>query len=821
MARRPTKGITDLSGAPLGDIPSDMMKPAIRAQIEAAKAQIAAASATEEAANELKEVVKEQKETSKKEFRQKASKVGDKDIRINYPALSKLIKAAIAERDKGKDSKETAEQNTRLDEVAERVNIGNEKLTSLIAGQQVANRALGEILKTLVDIKKEGLNGGNNKSLVEDAIDAATGGIGGKGKPNATPNAKPSVMQRAGGLVRGAGNLLWKAKGGLAAVAGGAALDYAANKLTESGHEKLGAGASILSSIAGGAGLGMVGGPWGALAGGIAGGAAGLYQNWGQLTGGKPGQSADIKELEAKSKANQNGVSVNRGASVFPPTPTAPSLVPKSPTLLPSGGGLTTGGGGNSGGGGPANESQKQYYDKMYDALLIAAKEKGVANPEVVAKLGATQTALETGYGKHMVGNNAFGIKAGKNDTSVGASTQEFENGRMVTKNQNFKSYKNVTESAGDYIDFLQKNPRYKGVLAAKNIDEAISAQSKTGYATDPNYGAKLSSINSKMSAPAGTTSADAGPVSKTQAMTDKTGEAGDTKSRFATGTLAQFNMKDPSHIEGLQPDFATKLGSFLSAAQQAGHSIGIASGYRSPERQEQLFQEAVKKYGSEEAARKWVAPPGRSNHNKGLASDLSFSSAEAKSWAHQNASKFGLNFRMAHEPWHIEGGGGGGEPDSPAESASQVARAGPLSPARQTAMMERGTTIGGPMGARLGGPGGPGGMGGGPNLGMIGGMLGGALGGRSGGLFGSIAGGLLQGAMSQSGNKLARSSEADQMGQREPKRVMQQTQGGSGAGAPNVGKPTESDANQQNVVGNVEPVDAATRFRKLFGIAA
>jgi len=818
MARRPTK-----PGAPLGDIPSDMMTPAIRAQIEAAKAQIAAAATAEEAATELKEAAKEQKETSKKEFREKAKKVSDKDIRITYPALSKLIKAAIAERDKGKDSKEAAEQNIRLDEVAERVNIGNEKLTSLITGQKESNKILGEVLKTLVDIKKEGLGG--KSSLAENLLDAAGNAIGagggeGKGKPPsaAAPNAKPSVMQRAGGLVRGAGNLLWKAKGGLGAVLGGAALDYAGNKLTESGHEKLGAGANILSSIVGGAGLGMVGGPWGALAGGIAGGASGLYQNWSKLTGGGNEQSAAVKELENKSKTTQNGVSVNRGASVFPPTPTVSALTPTTPSLLTtSGGGGNTGGGGGGGGGGPATESQKEYYDKMYNALLTAAKEKGVANPEVVAKLGATQTALETGYGKHMVGNNAFGIKAGKNDTSVGASTQEFENGKMVTKNQNFKSYKDVTESAGDYIDFLQKNPRYKGVLAAKNIDEAISAQSKTGYATDPNYGEKLASINTKMSAPVGTTSADAGPVSKTQAMAAKTGEADDTKSRFATGTLAQFNMKDSSHIQGLQPDFATKLGSFLSAAQQAGHSIGIASGYRSPERQEQLFREAVKKYGSEEAARKWVAPPGRSNHNRGLASDLSYSSDAAKSWAHQNASKFGLNFRMAHEPWHVEGGGGGGEPDSPAESATQVARAGPLSPARQTAMMERGTTIGGPMGARMGG--GPAGMGG-PNLGMIGGMLGGALGGRSGSLFGSIAGGLLQGAVSQSGNQLARSSAADQMGQREPKQVMQQTQGGGG-GAPNIGKPSESDANQQNVVGNVEPVDAATRFRKLFGITA
>ena len=147
----------------------------------------------------------------------------------------------------------------------------------------------------------------------------------------------------------------------------------------------------------------------------------------------------------------------------------------------------------------PLKEEQKEYYDKMYDSLYKAAKDKGVENPEVIAKLGATQTSLETGYGKHMVGNNAFGIKAKAGGDSVTASTQEFENGKMVTKDQNFRKYDNPEDSAGDYIDFLQNNKRYKDVLAAKNVDEAIAAQAKTGYANDPNYGQKLANINATM----------------------------------------------------------------------------------------------------------------------------------------------------------------------------------------------------------------------------------------------------------------------------------------------------------------------------------
>lgn len=103
---------------------------------------------------------------------------------------------------------------------------------------------------------------------------------------------------------------------------------------------------------------------------------------------------------------------------------------------------------------------------------------------------------------------------------------------------------------------------------------------------------------------------------------------------------------------DGMNPAFLAALDTFFAAAPG---NININSGYRSPERQAVLFADAVTKYGSEAAARKWVAPPGHSMHNKGGAADLGYASPEVQTWAHENAAKFGLNFRMAHEPWHIE----------------------------------------------------------------------------------------------------------------------------------------------------------------------
>jgi LAS superfamily LD-carboxypeptidase LdcB len=81
---------------------------------------------------------------------------------------------------------------------------------------------------------------------------------------------------------------------------------------------------------------------------------------------------------------------------------------------------------------------------------------------------------------------------------------------------------------------------------------------------------------------------------------------------------------------------------------------------------QKRLWEAALKKYGSAATARKWVAPPGHSNHGKGIAADLHAYGTvldlkaggkvgAATKWAHANAGKFGLHFPLSNEDWHIE----------------------------------------------------------------------------------------------------------------------------------------------------------------------
>jgi hypothetical protein len=103
---------------------------------------------------------------------------------------------------------------------------------------------------------------------------------------------------------------------------------------------------------------------------------------------------------------------------------------------------------------------------------------------------------------------------------------------------------------------------------------------------------------------------------------------------------------------DGMNPEFASRLQQMIAAS---GGRVTINSGYRSVEKQQQLWEAALKKYGDPEVADNWVARPGKSHHNKGIAADLGFADAAARQWVHANAAKFGLFFPMEWEPWHIE----------------------------------------------------------------------------------------------------------------------------------------------------------------------
>lgn len=134
---------------------------------------------------------------------------------------------------------------------------------------------------------------------------------------------------------------------------------------------------------------------------------------------------------------------------------------------------------------------------------------------------------------------------------------------------------------------------------------------------------------------------------------------------------IDRFGVEDAAGEHYLTPAALASYRAMRAAAQAAGlgrYALEIASSYRSDEKQARLFEAAVKKYGSPEAARKWVAPPGKSAHCTGACVDfylgISNSSASARNgefkmitawkWLRDNAPLFGWNPYEA-EPWHWE----------------------------------------------------------------------------------------------------------------------------------------------------------------------
>lgn len=139
-----------------------------------------------------------------------------------------------------------------------------------------------------------------------------------------------------------------------------------------------------------------------------------------------------------------------------------------------------------------------EFLAKYAQAFVIACQDNAIF-PSV--KLA--QAALETGWGKSVVGNNMFGIKAAGGTSpywhgaTVTAGTSEYENGAYVGTNSRFRKYATVSDSIRDHTWFLEHNSRYAnaGVFTAATPEEQARALQKSGYATDPSYANKLISI--------------------------------------------------------------------------------------------------------------------------------------------------------------------------------------------------------------------------------------------------------------------------------------------------------------------------------------
>ena len=105
--------------------------------------------------------------------------------------------------------------------------------------------------------------------------------------------------------------------------------------------------------------------------------------------------------------------------------------------------------------------------------------------------------------------------------------------------------------------------------------------------------------------------------------------------------------------VANLHPKLLPALRRAATDAADDGVEVYVNSGWRSRSYQEQLFGEAVSKYGSQKKAARWVAAPGTSAHESGDAVDIGHSDAAA--WLSEHGATYGLCQIYSNEPWHYE----------------------------------------------------------------------------------------------------------------------------------------------------------------------
>lgn len=134
-----------------------------------------------------------------------------------------------------------------------------------------------------------------------------------------------------------------------------------------------------------------------------------------------------------------------------------------------------------------------------------------------------------------------------------------------------------------------------------------------------------------------------------------------------------EVNLVDVGGGERVDQRIYDPLMEMLEDAREAnwGQLPIVVSGYRTKERQQQLYEEKIAVYRkqgyleqeAEELAQQWVAVPGYSEHQLGVAVDINGATYDLYLWLQENSYRYGFIFRypgnktertgIAEEVWH------------------------------------------------------------------------------------------------------------------------------------------------------------------------
>lgn len=145
-----------------------------------------------------------------------------------------------------------------------------------------------------------------------------------------------------------------------------------------------------------------------------------------------------------------------------------------------------------------AGPRQTGFVDQHSEAAATVARESGIPASFMIGQAGH-----ETGWGRSEIrhadgapSHNLFGIKA--TDSWKGKvaeiTTTEYINGEPRKVTAKFRAYDSYADSFRDYARLIGNSPRYEGVMdQLHSVQGFASGLQKAGYATDPQYAAKLS----------------------------------------------------------------------------------------------------------------------------------------------------------------------------------------------------------------------------------------------------------------------------------------------------------------------------------------
>ena len=197
-----------------------------------------------------------------------------------------------------------------------------------------------------------------------------------------------------------------------------------------------------------------------------------------QLAVQMSGMPGGLSDLIARQLSQQTAPA-EAGAVSSPATPNKPAAVSPAGIFKPTG-------------------NQTEFVQRHTAAAAAVEQSSGLPSGYMLGQAGH-----ETGWGRHEIAMkggapsfNLFGIKAGAGWTGKVAevATTEFVNGAAQKVMAKFRAYGSYEESFRDYARLITQSPRYaQASQQTASVQGYTKGLQRAGYATDPDYAAKLS----------------------------------------------------------------------------------------------------------------------------------------------------------------------------------------------------------------------------------------------------------------------------------------------------------------------------------------